>query len=150
MEWTKETAYAKLQEVYTDKVMQEEKRRVFQQVYRHLREHLDDLCVSHGLKEQAEKQLGFFKEYTFMPGDNLFQSMRHVFLLARGERKEEEAVTRQHLERIYRALYQPAGLKNPYIPDSFWDTPVGVACLVAEEGIEAAYPVLDQIMEAEK
>ncbi|QAS53192.1 hypothetical protein [Halobacillus litoralis] len=150
MEWSKESAYEKLQEIYTDRVMQDEKRRIFQLVYRHLNEHLEDLAVKSGLKEKAEKQLKFFKEYTFMPGDNLFQSMRYVFLVARGENGEDQEVTRQHLNRIYRSLYQPAGLKNPYIPDSFWETPLGVACLVAEEGVEAVYPILDEILEAEK
>ncbi|MBH0230461.1 hypothetical protein [Halobacillus yeomjeoni] len=149
MTWSKESAYAKLQEIYTDRVMQEEKRRVFQQVYRHMCAHLDDLAVSSGLKDEAEKQLKLFKEYTFMPGDNLFQSMRHVFLLARGERTPEPAETQQHLARIYRSLFQAAGVKNPYIPDSFWETPLGVACLVAEEGVEAVYPILNEIQDTE-
>jgi recombinational DNA repair protein (RecF pathway) len=149
MTWSKDKAFEKLQEIYTDRVMQDEKRRIFQQVYRHLHEHLEDLAVTNGLKEEAEKQLKFFKEYTFMPGDNLFQSMRYVFLLARGERETNPQETQQHLSRIYEALFQPAGLKNPYIPDSFWETPLGVACLIAEEGIEAVYPILDEILEAE-
>ncbi|MCP3027441.1 hypothetical protein [Halobacillus sp. A5] len=149
MTWTKETAFAKLQEIYTDKVMQEEKRRIFQQIYRHLYEHLDDLAVKSGLKEEAEKQLKFFKEYTFMPGDNMFQSMRYVFLLARGEKEHDPGETERHLRRIYRSLFQPAGLKNPYIPDSFWSTTLGVACLVAQEGVESVYPILDEIVEAE-
>ncbi|UOQ45218.1 hypothetical protein MUN89_04520 [Halobacillus salinarum] len=150
MAWSKEKAYEKLQTIYTDQVMQEEKRRIFQQVYRHLSGHLSDLAVKNGLKEDVEKQLKFFKEYTFMPGDNLFQSMRYVFLVARGEKEKSRETTRGHLNRIYRALFQPAGLKNPYIPDAFWDTPIGVACLIAEEGVEAAYPILDEIIEAEK
>ncbi len=150
MTWTKETAFEKLQSIYTDKVMQEEKRRIFQQVYRHLHEHLDDLAVGSGLKQEAEKQLKFFKEYTFMPGDNLFQSMRYVFLLARGERETDSQTTEQHINRIYRALFQPAGLKNPYIPDSFWSTTLGVACLVAQKGVESVYPILDEITEAEQ
>ncbi|WP_082232532.1 hypothetical protein [Halobacillus massiliensis] len=145
MNWTKESAYLKLQEIYTDKVMQEEKRRIFQQVYRHLYEHLEDLAVKSGLKEETQKQLKLFKEYTFMPGDNLFQSMRYVFLMARGERETDRTVTQDHLKRIYRALFQPAGLKNPYIPESFWTTPLGVACMVAEKGVESVYPVLDEI-----
>ncbi|MGP4076178.1 hypothetical protein [Halobacillus sp. K22] len=149
MSWTKDKAYEKLQEIYTDKVMQDEKRRIFQQVYNHLHEHLDDLAVKSGLKEDSLKQLKFFKEYTFMPGDNLFQSMRYVFLLARGEREREPQETSQHLSRIYRALFQPAGLKNPYIPESFWKTPLGVACSVAEDGVESVYPVLDEVVEAE-
>ncbi|MYL49631.1 hypothetical protein GLV98_09035 [Halobacillus litoralis] len=150
MEWTKETAFTKLQEIYNDKVMQDEKRRVFQQVHNHLQQHLDDLAVQSGLKEKAQEQLKFFKEYTFMPGDNLFQSMRYVFLIARGEKERDPEETRQHLNRIYRSLYQPAGLKNPYIPDSFWETPLGVACLVAEEGVDAVYPILDEVLEAER
>ncbi|KHE67656.1 hypothetical protein [Halobacillus sp. BBL2006] len=150
MTWSKDKAFEKLQEIYTDRVMQDEKRRIFQQVYRHLHEHLEDLAVTNGLKEEAEKQLKFFKEYTFMPGDNLFQSMRYVFLLARGERETSPQETLQHLNRIYKALFQPSGLKNPYIPDSFWETPLGVACLIAEEGIEAVYPILDEILEAER
>lgn len=149
VEWTKATAFEKLQGIYTDQVMQDEKRRIFQQIYRHLYEHLGDLAVKSGLKEEAEKQMRFFKEYTFMPGDNIFQSMRYVFLLARGEKEQDPAITEQHLNRIYRSLFQPAGLKNPYIPDSFWETPLGVACLVAEEGVEAVYPVLNEIITAE-
>ncbi|WP_173918446.1 hypothetical protein [Halobacillus sp. Marseille-Q1614] len=145
MSWTKEAAFLKLQEIYTDKVMQDEKRRIFQQVYRHLYEHLEDLAVKSGLKEETKKQLKLFKEYTFMPGDNLFQSMRYVFLIARGEKETDPAVTQSHLKRIYRSLFQPAGLKNPYIPDSFWTTPLGVACTVAEKGVEAVYPILDEI-----
>ncbi|MFC7319485.1 hypothetical protein [Halobacillus campisalis] len=150
MEWTKESAFLKLQEIYTDKLMQDEKRRIFQQVYRHLHGHLDDLAVNTGLKEEAEKQLKFFKEYTFMPGDNLFQSMRYVFLLARGEKEVNPQETERQLNRIYRSLFQPAGLKNPYIPDSFWSTPLGAACLVAQEGVEAVYPILDEIVEDEE
>ncbi|MBN8236154.1 hypothetical protein JF544_12890 [Halobacillus kuroshimensis] len=150
MEWSKTSAFEKLQEIYTDKVMQDEKRRIFQMVYRHLHGHLDDLAVETGLTEKAEKQLKFFKEYTFMPGDNLFQSMRWVFLVARGEKPKEAEETREHLNRIYRSLYQPAGLKNPAIPESFWETPLGVACLVAEEGVEAVYPILDEVLEVEK
>ncbi|GGF20924.1 hypothetical protein GCM10010954_19600 [Halobacillus andaensis] len=149
MTWTKKTAFAKLQDIYTDKVMQDEKRRIFQQVYRHLYEHLDDLAVKKGMKEEAEKQLKLFKEYTFMPGDNLFQSMRYVFLIARGEKETDPNETERHLNRIYRALFQPAGLKNPYIPDSFWTTTLGVACLVAQEGVESVYPLLDEIVEDE-
>ncbi|MFG6147199.1 hypothetical protein [Halobacillus sp. B23F22_1] len=149
MTWTKETAFAKLQDIYTDKVMQDEKRRIFQQIYRHLYEHLDDLAVKTGMKEDAEKQLKLFKEYTFMPGDNLFQSMRYVFLIARGEKETDPNETERHLNRIYRALFQPAGLKNPYIPDSFWTTTLGVACLVAQEGVESVYFVLDEIVEDE-
>ncbi|MBM7551914.1 hypothetical protein [Thalassobacillus pellis] len=147
--WTKTSAYAKLQEIYTDEVMQDEKRRVFQQVYNHLLGHLDDLQATNGLKEEAEKKLKLFKEYTFMPGDNLFQSMRYVFLIARGEREEDRQVTQQHVQRIYRALFKPAGLKTPHIPASFWKTPIGVACLIAEKGVETAYPILDEIIEAE-
>ncbi|MFD1019952.1 hypothetical protein [Thalassobacillus hwangdonensis] len=150
MEWTPESAYEKFQGIYTDKVMQEEKRRVFKQVYNHLYRHLDDLQANNGLKEEVEKKLQFFKEYTFMPGDNVFQAMRHVFLQARGERKRDPQADEMHLNRIYRALFQPAALKNPVIPDSFWETPLGVACLVTEKGIEAAYPILDEIVEAEQ
>lgn len=145
MDWTPEKAYRKLQDIYTDEIMQQEKRRVFQQVYRHLREHMEDLAISNGLKPKAEKQLSLFKEYTFMPGNNLFQSMRYVFLLARGEKEYDRGETQRHLQRIYRALFTSAGTKNPVIPESFWDTPLGVACVVAEKGVEAVYPILDKI-----
>ncbi len=145
LNWTPEEAHEKLQEIYTDEVMQNEKRRVFQQVYRHLYEHLEDLAVKDAIKEDAEERMQLYKNFTFMPGDNLFQSMRYVFLLARGEKERDRAVTQQHLHRIYRALFSAAGLKNPIIPDSFWETPLGVSCLVAEKGVEAVYPILDEI-----
>ncbi|KGP74079.1 hypothetical protein [Pontibacillus yanchengensis] len=145
MTWTPETAYDAMKEIYTDDVMQEEKRRVFQQVYRHVYEHLEDLAAKDAVKQEVEDRMQLYKAYTFMPGDNLFQSMRYVFLLARGEKERDRAVTQQHLQRIYRALFSAAGLKNPVIPDSFWETPLGVSCLVADKGIEAVYPILDEM-----
>lgn len=145
MSWTPEKAYAAMKEIYTDEVMQEEKRRVFQQVYRHLCEHLEDLNARDALKEEVDERLKWYKTYTFMPGDNLFQSMRYIFLMARGEKERDPAVTQEHLHRIYRALFSAAGLKNPTIPESFWRTSLGVGCLIAEKGIEAAYPILDEM-----
>lgn len=147
MKWTPERAFELLQQIYTDEVMQNEKRRVFQQVYRHLYEHLEDLGAKDAVKEDVEERMQLYKAYTFMPGDNLFQSMRYVFLLARGQKEEDRAETQAHLHRIYRALFTAAGVKNPTIPESFWETPLGVSCLVAEKGVEAVYPILDEIEE---
>ncbi|KGX94060.1 hypothetical protein N781_00760 [Pontibacillus halophilus JSM 076056 = DSM 19796] len=147
MDWTPEHAFRLLQDVYTDEVMQQEKRRVFRDVYRHTKEHLEDLGVKGALSDSIEDRLKLYKEFTFMPGENLFQSMRYVFLLARGEKEFSRADTQQHLKRIYRALFSAASLKNPNIPGHFWDTPLGVACLIAENGIEAAYPILEEFAE---
>ncbi|WP_411954148.1 hypothetical protein ACKXGF_13125 [Alkalibacillus sp. S2W] len=148
MTWTREQAYDLLKTVYTDDVMQQEKRRVFKLLYNQLYERLDDLAINQAISEQAEKQLYLFKNFTFMPGDNIFQSMRYMFLIARGEKELDRQTTREHLDRIYKSLYQPAGLKNPVIPDHFWETPIGIACHIAEEGVEAVYPLLDDINEA--
>ena len=150
MTWTREKAFDLLKQFYDDKMMQQEKRRIFKMLHRQLYERLDDLAINQAISEKAERQLYFFKEFTFMPGDNLFQSMRYLFLIARGEMETDRRVTRQHLDRIYKALYQPAGLKNPVIPDSFWETPLGIACQIAEEGVESVYPILDEIEEVEK
>ncbi|WP_027965125.1 hypothetical protein [Halalkalibacillus halophilus] len=148
MTWTRESAFDYLKEVYNDEVMQQEKRRIFKQLHRQLYERLDDLAINQAINERAEKQLYLFKEFTFMPGDNIFQSMRYLFLLARGEVERDRATTRQHLDRIYNSLFKAAGMQNPIIPESFWETPLGVACTVAEEGVEAIYPMLDEMKEA--
>ncbi|PKR77222.1 hypothetical protein CEY16_10810 [Halalkalibacillus sediminis] len=145
MEWTREKAFDFLKEVYNDEVMQQEKRRVFKDLNRQLYERLDDLAINQALSERSEKQLRLFKEFTFMPGDNIFQSMRYVFLMARGEKEIDRQTTEKHLNKIYRSLYQAASMRNPIIPDSFWETPLGVACMIAENGVESVYPTLDKM-----
>ncbi|GAA0466778.1 hypothetical protein [Alkalibacillus silvisoli] len=147
MGWTREEAFDFLKTVYTDDVMQQEKRRVFKQLNRQLYERLDDLAINNALSDQVEKQLKLFKDFTFMPGDNIFQSMRYLFLLARGEKEVDRQTTRSHLDRIYNSLFKAAGIKNPTIPDHFWQTPIGIACMIAEDGVEAVYPILDEMVE---
>ncbi|RPF54002.1 hypothetical protein [Aquisalibacillus elongatus] len=146
MAWTREGAFDFLKTVYTDEVMQGEKRRVFKMLNRQLYERLDDLAINQALSERAEKQLKFFKEFTFMPGDNIFQSMRYLFLMARGEKERDRQTTEQHLNRVYNSLFKAAGMKNPVIPDSFWETPLGIACRIAEHGVEDVYPILDDMI----
>ncbi|GEL78437.1 hypothetical protein [Tenuibacillus multivorans] len=145
MAWTREEAFDFLKTVYTDDVMQDEKRRVFKMLNRQLYERLDDLAINQALSERSEKQLRLFKEFTFMPGDNIFQSMRYLFLMARGEKERDRRTTEEHLNRIYQSLFQAAAMKNPVIPDSFWETPLGIACTIAEKGVEAVYPILDEM-----
>lgn len=82
MEWTREEAFDFLKELYDDQIMQQEKRRVFKMLHRQLYERLDDLAINQAISEKAERQLYLFKEFTFMPGDNIFQSMRYLFLIA--------------------------------------------------------------------
>lgn len=144
MQWTPERAYEILQEVYTDKVMQEEKRRVFQKIQNQLKHFLRCLAVDNAL-EPHEERMKFFKDFAFMPGDNIFWSMQYLFNMARGEREIDRHETEMHLERVYQALFTPAGLKRPVIPEMFWETPLGIACQIAEKGIESVYPLLDEI-----
>ncbi|MGM8214898.1 hypothetical protein ACLIA0_04900 [Bacillaceae bacterium W0354] len=145
MSWTKEEAFDFLKTVYTDEVMQDEKRRVFTLLHRQLRERLGDLAIDHAFSKQTEKQLKLFKEFTFMPGDNIFQSMRYLFLIARGEMERNRQETLYHLNKVYKSLFQSAAGKNPNIPESFWETPLGIACSIAEEGVEAVYPILNEM-----
>ncbi|TFB18884.1 hypothetical protein E3U55_11470 [Filobacillus milosensis] len=145
MAWTREEAFDFLKTVYNDEVMQDEKRRIFKMLNRQLYERLDDLAINNAISERAEKQLYFFKEFTFMPGDNIFQSIRYLFLMARGEKERERQITERHLDRIYKSLFQAAGMKNPVIPESFWETPLGIACTIAENGVEEVYPILDEM-----
>jgi len=144
MEWTPERAYDILQEVYTDQLMQEEKRRGFQKIQNQLKEFLRCLAVEQAL-QPYEERMKLFKDFAFMPGDNIFWSMQYLFNMARGEREMDRNETERHLKRIYRALFTSAGLKKPVIPDSFWETPLGIACRIAEKGIESVYPMLDEI-----
>ncbi|MBU6079812.1 hypothetical protein [Allobacillus halotolerans] len=148
MEWTREEAFDFLKELYDDQIMQQEKRRVFKMLHRQLYERLDDLAINQAISEKAERQLYLFKEFTFMPGDNIFQSMRYLFLIARGEMEIDRQLTRKHLQRVYQSLFQPAALKNPIIPESFWETPLGIACQIAENGVEAVYPLLTEMKES--
>ncbi|PWA13077.1 hypothetical protein DCC39_02815 [Pueribacillus theae] len=148
MEWTPERAYAILQEIYTDKLMQDEKRRVFQKVRNQLKQFLKYLAIDDALLPY-EARMKLFKDFAFMPGDTIFWSMQYLFNMARGEREADWNETEMHLNRIYQALFTPAGLKKPVIPDSFWNTPLGIACKIAEKGIESVYPILEEI-EAER
>ncbi|CAM4004449.1 hypothetical protein [Alkalicoccus chagannorensis] len=143
--WTPETAFAALRDVYDEELMIEEKRKVMLDLQRQLEERLDDMALRHLMPPELDEQLSRYKISTFMSGDNIFQSMRHVFLIARGEPQGSRQETEAHLQRIYRTLFQPAARRNPVIPDSFWRTPLGTACLVADKGIEAAYPILDEV-----
>ena len=145
-DWTPERAYAILQEVYTDKLMQDEKRKVFQKIKNQLTQFLQYLAVDDALKPYEER-MKLFKDFAFMPGDNIFTSMQYLFNLARGEKEVDRNETERHLQRVYRALFIPAGLKTPTIPESFWETPLGIACLIAEKGIEAVYPILEEVEE---
>ena len=143
-DWTPERAYAILQEVYTDKLMQDEKRKVFQKLKNQLTQFLQYLAVDDALVPY-EKRMKLFKDFAFMPGDTIFWSMQYLFNLARGEKEVDRSETEMHLQRIYRALFTPAGLRTPTIPESFWETPLGIACLIAEKGIESVYPILAEV-----
>lgn len=145
-EWTPERAYAILQEVYTDKLMQEEKRKVFQKLKNQLTQLLQYLAVDDALLPYEER-MKLFKDFAFMPGDTIFWSMQYLFNLARGENEVDRNETEMHLQRVYRSLFTPAGLRTPTIPESFWETPLGIACLIAEKGIEAVYPILAEVEE---
>lgn len=147
--WTPEWAYAILQEVYTDELMQEEKRKVFQKLNNQVTQFLQFLAVDNALSPYEER-MQLFKDFAFMPGDTIFWSLQYLFNLARGEKEIDRNETEMHLQRVYRALFIPAGLRTPAIPDSFWETPVGVACLIAEKGIEAVYPILAEVEEGMK
>ncbi|MDA3130418.1 hypothetical protein ACFPTR_06550 [Aliibacillus thermotolerans] len=144
MEWTPEKAYAFLQEIYTDELMQQEKRHVFQLAQNKMKQLLRTLSIEEAI-EPYEKRLARFKEYASMPGDTLFWSMQHLFNIARGEKDNNPIETKKHVTRIYETLFVPAGRKVPIIPDSFWKTPLGIACQIAEDGIESVYPILDEM-----
>lgn len=144
MDWTPERAYAILQEVYTDQVMQAEKRRVFQKVRNQVKQFLRYLAVDDALLPYEER-MKLFKDYAFMPGDTIFSSMQYLFNLARGEHEKDRLETEMHLDRVYHALFTPAGSRQPVIPESFWETPLGLACRIAEKGIESVYSFLNEI-----
>ena len=143
-EWTPEKAYEKLQEIYTDQLMQEEKRWVLRMLENRLRRLLKDLGLEQIL-EPHEQRLFFFRQFAHIPGDSIFDSMQYVFNLARGRKETDPEVTKYHLKRIYDALFVPPGLKNPAIPETFWLRPLGIACQVAEKGVEAVYHLLDEL-----
>ncbi len=142
--WTPEKAYEKLQEIFTDQLMQDEKRWVMRLLENRLRRLLHDLGLEHIL-DPHEQRLYFFRQFAHIPGDSIFDSIQYVFNLARGRKETDPEVTRRHLERIYGALFTPPGLKNPTIPETFWLRPLGVACQVAEKGVAAVYPLLDEL-----
>ncbi|SDH44330.1 hypothetical protein [Alteribacillus bidgolensis] len=146
---TEEKAYKILQRVYTDELMQQEKRRVLRLLYRHIKEQLNVLGIRDQL-ESANNKLERFKEFTYIPGDNILKSMQYVFNAARGERNTNKDEARLHLQRIYKTLYQPAGRKRPVIPEHFWSTPLGAACLVTEGGVETIFDLLKEVEETER
>ncbi|MFO7263744.1 MAG: hypothetical protein C0P68_006385 [Bacillota bacterium] len=142
--WTPEKAYEKLREIYTDQLMQEEKRRVLRLLENRLRRLLSDLGME-SILEPHEQRLLFFRQFAHIPGDSIFDSMQYVFNLARGRQEVDPSVTQFHLKRIFDALFTPPGLKNPTIPESFWQTPLGIACQVAAKGVESVYHLLDEL-----
>lgn len=143
-EWTPEQAYEKLREIYTDQLMQEEKRWVLRLLENRLRRMLRDLGLEQIL-EPHEQRLFFFRQFAHIPGDSIFDSIQYVFNLVRGQKEADPGVTQFHLKRIYDALFTPPGMKNPTIPESFWLTPLGIACQVAEKGVEKVYPLLEAL-----
>ncbi len=149
LDWTPEKAFEKLQEIYTDKLMQDEKRWVLRLLENRLRRLLQDLGLEQILAPYEER-LTFFRQFAHIPGDSIFDSIQYVFNLARGRKEVDPGVTQIHLNRIYNALFTPPGLKNPNIPETFWMTPLGIACRVAEKGVESVYPLLDQLERSER
>ncbi|WP_279401944.1 hypothetical protein [Piscibacillus salipiscarius] len=68
MSWTREEAFDFLKTIYTDEVMQDEKRRVFKMLNRQLYERLDDLAINNALSDRSEKQLKFLKNLHLCQG----------------------------------------------------------------------------------
>ncbi|PSL50614.1 hypothetical protein B0H94_103227 [Salsuginibacillus halophilus] len=145
---TQTEAFHLLQNIYTNEVMMDEKRRIFRMLYRHMMEQLSYLHMQSIVTEKAKDRMRYFRLYAYMPGENIFKSMQHVFNTARGEKVHDRAETNRHVQNIYCALYKPAGLKNPVIPDEFWNTPIGTACLVAEHGPGAVEEILNDVEKA--
>ncbi|MFB4165894.1 hypothetical protein ACE1TI_19375 [Alteribacillus sp. JSM 102045] len=143
-------AYQILQRVYTDELMQQEKRRILRLLYRHIKGHLEVLYIKNHIHPEVEKRLDRFKEFAYMPGDNILKSMQYVFNVARGEKVSNKDEARFHVQRIYRILFQPAGRKCPVIPEDFWRSPLGAACLITENGVETVFDLLQEVEEAEK
>ncbi|WP_252311888.1 hypothetical protein [Sinobaca sp. H24] len=138
-------AYEVLRSVYTNELMMEEKRRVLKILYRHLEEQAAELAVADELAEGAGKRVKRYKEYAYMPGNTLLKSVQFVFNTARGDPTAGEPDASIHVKRIYKALYQAPAARAPVIPDYFWRTPLGVACLTAEQGIAAVYDIIEEL-----
>jgi hypothetical protein len=146
MQMTQEQAFAITRQCFTDDVMVGEKRRVFRMMQNKTAELLAELGLGNVLAPHLER-MKYFQQFVHIPGDSIFASIQYVFNLARGEREADPAMTQVHVKRIYRALFTPAGLKNPVIPEMFWESPLGIACLIAEKGIDSAYPYLQKLIE---
>lgn len=145
-----EKAYAMLRSVYTNELMMNEKRQVLKVVYRHMEEQAAELAVEKELAAEAAKKVKRYKEYAYMPGNTLLKSVQFVFNTARGEPTAGEPDVMIHVNRIYKALYQAPAARVPVIPDYFWRTPLGVACLTAEKGITAVYGIIEELEHIEK
>ncbi|WP_139488270.1 hypothetical protein [Brevibacillus dissolubilis] len=146
MTMTIERAYEITQQVFTDEIMIEEKRRIYRLLQRKTQELLGMIGAPEALAPYEEKTK-LFKQYVHIPGDGIFSSMQYVFNIARGQKEADPTVTQMHVQRIYSVLFTPAGLTNPQIPEMFWESPLGLACLIAEKGIVEAFWVLGKMEE---
>jgi hypothetical protein len=141
---TEEQALELIRSTFDDKLMHDEKRRVFRMLENKAKEMLRLLGVEKAL-EPHEERMKWFYDFVHIPGDSIFVSMQYVFFVARGDRLRDPDTIRFHLNRIYQALFTPAGLKNPVIPDMFWSSPLGIACKVCEEGYGAVLDILAEV-----
>jgi hypothetical protein len=141
-------AYEMTRQLYDDEVMIEEKRRVYRMLHRKTAGLLELIGCSQALSPYNDKMKAY-KQFVHIPGESIFASMQYLFNIARGDREADTSITKLHVARIYDALFTPAGLTNPDIPSMFWQTPLGLACLIGEKGIEAAFPLLEQMEKEE-
>jgi hypothetical protein len=126
-----------VRDALTDEVMKAERLRVLLRV----QERAADLLRALGLADVLDApdvagRLELFRELHHVPGDHLWQAMQFVFRIARdgGDERDTQLVP-YYVGRIVQTLFAAPYVRHPDVPAAFWETPIGLASRIAQDGI---------------
>jgi len=144
---TPDEARIRLRAALSDDVMQAERLRVLMAVQRRASDLMAALGLDFALAlPEVAERFAVYQEMHHVPGDHLWQAMQFVFRVARdGGDEADQALVGHYTQRILQTLFTAPLKSAPVIPDSWWQTPLGVAYRAVTQGIEACYDVLAEI-----
>ncbi|MCY0876898.1 MAG: hypothetical protein OWT28_11605 [Firmicutes bacterium] len=139
-----------LRAALTDQVMKQEREQTLLVVEHRARDLLDGMGLGYVLDApEVAQRFALYKQMHHIPGDHLWQAMQFVFRVARDGGDDADARLVQHyMGIIYRTLFTAPLRRRPQIPDAWWETPLGLACLFVEQGVEACERLLLPLQEA--
>lgn len=133
--------------VLTDTVMKAQREQVLTALTRRARDLLEGIGLGYVLDmPDVAERLHLYREMHHVPGDHVWQAMQFVFRVARDGCDEADArLVSHYTDMIYRTLFTAPMRFAPQIPDTWWETPLGLACRFVDCGVEACEAVLLQL-----